>query len=134
MIRIDTFYRPVPPEKGAGEFPVYSQHLNYFNSSSRRTCLRKGFLQYGKEEIEKRNREGDIILLMGDFNEYILSPKSHLFFSKLGLIELIADKNGTKGPGTTIPNKKNKAIEGICASPRMSKKSYSYLTINHGLK
>ena len=38
-----------------------------------------------KEELDKWKKEGYLILLMGDFNEYIISHRSPQYFSKLGL-------------------------------------------------
>ena len=45
LIRIATFYRPVPPAHGGGLGSVYSQHLTLFNTKIRRICPRQGFLQ-----------------------------------------------------------------------------------------
>ena len=71
---------------------------------------------------------------MGDFNEFILIPKSRLFFSKLGNRKLITDKHGTEGPRTTRTNWKNKAIDRIWVSPGLSKTSCGYLPVNQVLK
>ena len=53
------------------------------------------------------------IILMGDINKFILSKKISNFATKLGLRELITDRHGSMGPGTTGANKKQQAIEGI---------------------
>ena len=86
-----------------------------------------------KEEIEKWNREGDIIIMMGDFNDYILSPKPRLFFLKIGLREIITDKHRIELPGNMRSIKK-KSIGGIWASPGLFTASYGYLPVNRGLK
>ena len=84
-LRITTFSLPVPPSQGGRSGSVYSQNLTFFNSISRRLCHIQGFLRDQKEKIDQRNREGYMILLMGDFNDYILSYRSRLLFSKLRL-------------------------------------------------
>ena len=50
---------------------------------------------------------------MGDINEYILSHNIRIFMANLGLTEIITNKHGGQGPGTTISNKKVQAIDGI---------------------
>ena len=108
--------------------------MTLFNYISIRVCPRQGLLQDLKDKIDYWNREGYLILLMGDFNEYILIHRSSLFFSKLGLRELINDKHGFKGPGTTRYHKKNNAIYGIWGSPGLSTTNYGYLSFQHCLK
>ena len=95
-MRIANFYRPVPPSQGVGPGSVYSQHLNYLNITNRRICPREGFLNNLKEEVDKWKKEGDLILLMGDFNEYILSHRSRQYFTKLGLRVIITEKMNPK--------------------------------------
>ena len=53
---------------------------------------------------------------MGDINEYILSHNIRRFMVNLGLTEMITNKHGGQGPGTTISNNKGQAIYGIWAS------------------
>ena len=53
---------------------------------------------------------------MGDTNNYILSKKIRNFSTKLGLRELITDRHGLEGPGTTRANKKQQPIYGIWGS------------------
>ena len=79
-------------------------------------------------------KEGDLIILVGGFNDYILSHRSCQYFSKLLLRELITYKHGPEGPGTTVSNKKNNNIDGIWGSPGLVTTFCSYLTVNYGLK
>ena len=53
---------------------------------------------------------------MGDINDYILGKKIRNFATKLGLRELITDRNGSEVPGTTRANKKQQEIYGIWVS------------------
>ena len=133
-MRIATFYRPVTSSQGRGPGSLYLQHLTYFNSTKRRICQRQRLLNELKEEVDKCKKEGDLILLMGEFNEYILSHRSRQYFSKLGLREIITDKHGYEGPGSNRSNKKNNAIDGIWGSPGLATTSCGYLTVNYGLK
>ena len=50
---------------------------------------------------------------MGDINEYIQSKIIMNFTAKIGLQELIIDKHGSLGTGTTRANKKQQEIDGI---------------------
>ena len=79
-------------------------------------------------------KDGDLILLMGDFNYYILSHIYLQYFSKLGLRELITYKHGPGGPGSTRSNKKNNTIDGIWGSPGLATTSCGYLQVNYGIK
>ena len=133
-MRIANFYRPVPPSQGVGPGSVYSQHLNYLNITNRRICPREGFLNNLKEEVDKWKKEGGLILLMGDFNEYILSHRSRQYFTKLGLREIITEKNESEGPGSTLSNKNSNATDGTRGSPGLSTTSCRYLPVNYGLK
>ena len=63
---------------------------------------------------------------MGYFNEYILRQISRQFFAKIGLREIITEKYGTEGPGTTRSNKRNNVIDGIWGSPGLSTTSCGY--------
>ena len=98
---IATFYRPVPPAQGGGPGYVYSQHLTFLNTKNIRICPRTRFLHNIKEKIDKWKVVGYQIILMGNFNDYILSQISHQFFSKLVLREIITEKHRAEGPGTT---------------------------------
>ena len=74
------------------------------------------------------------MLLMGDFNEYIISHRCSQYLSKLGIRELITDKHGSEGPCSTRSNKNNNAIDGIWGSPGLATTSCGYLPVNYGLK
>ena len=52
-LRIATLYRSAPPVQSTGPGLVYSQHLTYLNSTTRRICPRQGFLKDMKEEADK---------------------------------------------------------------------------------
>ena len=71
---------------------------------------------------------------MGDFNDYIISHRSRQYFSKLGIRELYTDQHGSEGPGSTISNRKNNAIDGIWVSPGPATTSCGYLPVKYGLK
>ena len=47
---------------------------------------------------------------MGDFRAYILSQRHRQYFSKLGLRELITEKDGTEGLCSTKYNKKQETL------------------------
>ena len=70
---------------------------------------------------------------MGDLNYYSLSHRSRQYLSKIGLVELITDKHGYKGPGSTRSNKNNNAFDGIWGYQGLSIISYGYLPVNYGL-
>ena len=129
--RIATFYTTVPPAQRWGPGFVYSQHLTLFNTKNIRICPRTRFLHNIKEKIDKWKVVGYQIILMGNFNDYILSQISCRFFAKLGLRELISEKHGEEGPGTTIPNKRNNNIDGIWWSPGLSTTSCGYLPVHY---
>ena len=57
---------------------------------------------------------------MRNFNNYILSQRLCLLFSNLGHRELITDKHGSKGSGTTRSNHKNNSMDGIWISSGIS--------------
>ena len=61
----------------------------------------------GRGNILVKKRE-DKMILMRDINEYVFSRKVKIFFSKLGLWELIVNKHISLGPDTTITNKKSR--------------------------
>ena len=46
-----------------------------------------------KAQIKTWTKEGDLILIMWDFNDYIFRHRSIIFFSQLVLRELIIDKH-----------------------------------------
>ena len=75
----------------------------------------------------------DHILLTGDFNNFILSQISLWFFAKLCLRELIIDKHGEEGPGTTRQNKRKNTIGDIWGSPGLSNTSYRYLPVHYSI-
>ena len=58
-----------------------------------------------KAQIDTWTKEGDLILIMWDFNDYIFRHRSIIFFSRLGLRELIIDKHGSEGLASTRSNK-----------------------------
>ena len=71
---------------------------------------------------------------MRDFNVYILGHRSHQYFYKIGLRELITNKHGSEGPVSTIPNRNNNAIDGIWGYPGLYNTSCGYLPVNYGFK
>ena len=91
------------------------------------------FIQDAKEEIYKWKADRYQILLMGYFNEYILSQISHRFFAKVGLRELIKDQHGGGVPGTTRSNNRNNAIDDICGSPGLSTIICRYLSFHYAI-
>ena len=131
--RIATFYTTVPPAQRWGPGFVYSQHLTLFNTKNIRICPRRGFLNDIKEETEKRKAAGDQILLMLEFNDYILSQRSRRLFVKLGLWDPITEKHGEEGPGTNRSNKRNNAIDGIWGSPGLYNISCEYLPVHYAI-
>ena len=50
---------------------------------------------------------------MGDINEYISSQKIRRFMANLGIKEMTNNKHGGQGTGTSIPNNKCQAFDGI---------------------
>ena len=68
-LQIATFYRPVNPALGYGSGSVYEQHLNFLNSIKIRICTIKALIMDLEEKIDKCTKEGDLILLLGDFND-----------------------------------------------------------------
>ena len=83
------------------------------------------------EEIDKWKAYGYQILLMGYFNDYILIHRYLPFFAKLGLRELITEKNGEEVPVTTISIKRNNTIDGIWGSPVISTTRCGYRPVNY---
>ena len=79
-------------------------------------------------------KEGDLILLMGNFNYYIISHRYCQYLSKIGLRELITDKHIPKVPGSTRSNKNNNSIDGIWGYPRLALTYCGYLAVTYGLK
>ena len=71
---------------------------------------------------------------MGDINEYILSKKISNFATKLGLRELITDRHGSLGPGTTRANKKQQAIDWIWVSQGVTISQGGYLPFHFSPK
>ena len=71
---------------------------------------------------------------MRDINEYILSHNIRRFMANMGLPEMITNKNGGQGPGTTRQNKKVQAIDGIWASHSIKPSQWGYLTFYDGPK
>ena len=52
---------------------------------------------------------------MVDIKRYILSHNIRRFIENLGLTEMITNKHGGQGTGTTISNKKGQSINSIWA-------------------
>ena len=51
-----------------------------------------------REQIDKWNKEGYLIMLLGDLNDYIFIQRSIIFFYRLGIKKIIMDKHGSGGP------------------------------------
>ena len=77
---------------------------------------------------------GYLILLMGNFNDYIIIHRSRQYFSKLGLRKLVMEKNGSEGPGSTRSTRNNNAIGGTWRSSGLNTTSCGYFQVNYGLK
>ena len=80
---------------------MYAQHLTHFSNLKIREFPRTAFLSDISENINIWKRKGDKIIIMGNINEYILSKEIRNFSTKLGIRELITDRHGSEGPGTT---------------------------------
>ena len=71
---------------------------------------------------------------MGDINKYVLSKKIRNSATKLGIRELITDRYGSMGSGTTISNKKKQAIYGIWGSKGIKIFQGGYIPFHFGTK
>ena len=133
-MRIITFYQTVPPSVGGGPGSVYAQHLTHFSNLKRREYTRTAFLSDLYDDINTWKSKGNQIISIGDTNKYILGKKIRNSATKLGPRELITDKYGSMGPGTTRANKKQLAIHGICGSQGITIFQGGYLPYHFGPK
>ena len=64
----------------------------------------------------------------------IFSATTFKYFSNLGIRELVTDKHGSEGPGSTRSNINNNAIDFIWGSPGLTTTYFGYLPVYYGLK
>ena len=71
---------------------------------------------------------------MGDINEYISSQKIRRFMANLGIKEMTNNKHGGQGTGTSIPNNKCQAFDGIWHSQGIIISQGGYPPFHNGPK
>ena len=64
----------------------------------------------------------------------IFSATTFKYFSNLGIRELVTDKHGSEGPGSTRSTRNNNAIGGTWRSSGLNTTSCGYFQVNYGLK
>ena len=132
-IRIVTVYRP----SGRGKTEsVAAQHIRYFDSIKRNVEPIPAFFEDLKNEAQAWIKEGDQLVVMGDFNEDVRGSHLRDFFGQrgLGMREVIVEKHGGKGPETCLKNESNIPIDGIFCTPGLSILAGGYLPYCDGPK
>ena len=132
-IRIATAYRP----SGRGKTEsVAAQHTRYFDSIKRDIEPIAAFYEDLKAEIKMWLKDGDQVVVMGDFNEDVRGSHLTEFFGddELNLREVLIEKHGEEGPETCIKNESNVPIDGIFCTPGLSILAGGYLPHHDGPK
>ena len=81
-------------------------------------------------------KDGDQVVVMGDFNEDVRGSHLTEFFGddELNLREVLIEKHGEEGPETCIKNESNVPIDGIFCTPGLSILAGGYLPYHEGPK
>ena len=122
IYRLVSVYCPVRPSamKGCqGQDTVYAQHLRHTSKEPI-----KAFWEDLKEDIAQWQKEGNKLIIMGDWNSDVRTTVTD-FMMHAGLVEVITTVHGNDGPPTM--NRGSKAIDGIFASPLARVESCGYL-------
>jgi exonuclease III len=98
-LRVICTYRPVYSHNINGS---YQQQLNYFLMRGESICPRKKFLQDLSESITLWQKSGDLLIIMGDFNEPINGSCLQSFFTSLQLKEAILSNHKALSPPNTF--------------------------------
>jgi len=107
-----SFYQPTPNKVGPSS--VWSQHRAYFQlrDDDRDPCL--AFYEDLHGEVLTWLAAGDQIIIGGDLNSHVLKPTVSLFFSQLGLHNLIFQRHSPIGATTTLArNEQHKILDSF---------------------
>jgi hypothetical protein len=89
-LHLATVYHPVV---SAGATSAYQQQRQWLYSKDIDTCPRAALLSDLATSITEWQQEGDQILVISDFNEYVQGPKLLKFFSQFDMKELFFSKH-----------------------------------------
>ena len=94
------------------------QHRNYFLSKSIVCNPKDKFFEDLAVEINKWSQEGNHIMIVGDFNEKVTSPRiSNIMLNdKVVMHEALYKIYAETSPGTHASNRHNLTIDGIWVS------------------
>ena len=118
-LRCVSFYRPTSNKVVPSA--VWSQHRAYFQlrGDDRDPCL--AFYEDLRGEVQAWLAAGDQIVIGGDLNDHVLKPTISLFFSQLGLHNLIFEHHSPIGAPTTLSqNKQRKILDSFWGTANIS--------------
>jgi Reverse transcriptase (RNA-dependent DNA polymerase) len=120
-------YRPV---KSNGILSAYQQHKRGLLTLDIDECPRANLLQCLKTQILEWHKEGNQVILTGDFNEDINGKNIQKFLSDVGLVDLIQSQHGV-APNTNIHG--SKPIDGIFGSTSLTATRSGFMSFAWGL-
>jgi hypothetical protein len=103
-----------PCENKSGKIAVWSQQKIYLQNHNDDRDPRQAFMEDLKRNIQQWIDEGDQVLIGGDLNHDILSPKVKSFFDDLGMSNLIYDRHDSKeAPSTYFLDEQGRIVDGL---------------------
>ncbi len=115
MTRIVSFYRPCC--NTSGEQLVYQQHVTYFNSIGDQQDPQQAFLDDFEDASSSWIQKGEQLLIGGDINDDVMSPRIQQFFQKHGLRNLIFTRHpASQAPETYFRNTQEESVDGLWAT------------------
>jgi hypothetical protein len=125
-LRIVTIYRPVI---STGATSAYKQQQSYLLSKDIDLCPRSVLLQDLHDNIDLWKQEGDQILIVGDFNEFVNGRVLHQFFRNVGMTEVFDKKHGN-APNTFVEGRL--PIDGAFATCTLAITHCGYSAVDWG--
>jgi exonuclease III len=126
IFRCVSLYRPADSRRG--EETVYQQHKTYFQSINNDRCPRQAFFEDLETEITAWLATGDQIVISGDINENIFSPRVTALFARHNMRNLIFDRHDpTNAPTTYYRTRSNRIVDGMWATPNIIADRCGYL-------
>jgi hypothetical protein len=126
-LRILTLYRPVHSTNIGG---VYSQHKIRLLELNNDTCPRQQLLNDLSTLLAKWFEQNDLIIVMGDFNENVLSNDLTSFFKRFDMREIVTSPHTTTPPNTYSNGRF--PIDGIFASLAINPVQSGYTPVKWG--
>jgi hypothetical protein len=107
---------------------VWTQHKTYLQDQNDDREPRQAFLKDLKKNVAKWIEMGDQVLVCGDLNHNVLSPKIVSMFQELQMTNLIFDKHDeSNAPSTYYRNEEGQIVDGMWGTPGLQATQCGYL-------